>query len=242
MSLTENTTNLHAVLIQRNMEYKAWKEKTQAEMATKQKAFVAENASITAETLQNLSLTELKDIKNSIGYPYTELKAVWNLLEELIEKKRLEDYPTYNKAKYYPFLNTIDFLPVEDIIKVDNYLFKKGTRSTIHWNEIVDLRHYDSEVFVRLFNVLLANNAIEVHAKLDCPYCANLLGYVPFEYLKVLQDVNVDESEKESYMCEMYCESCRTNIESISEIDVRGEHDTLNYKMKLVPCTEFLNL
>lgn len=235
-------------IVKYNNEYHSW-DKVQKRMADeKRDAFIQVNSGINLNNLSLLTLEELKELKKSISFAYTAMKPVCDEVDRLIEVKRLEKNPEFNKAKYYPFLNEIDFLTKEQIVALDKYLRIRGIRSYVDISRIPELKDYQyGEGWMKIFRFLHSKGVISASVKIICNECGDSPSSVNYEAYELMQsekfkalDYGDQITQLEKYM-DSTCEECDTEFDSLSSFKI-SEENGMSYFMDIQPDLTFEKL
>jgi len=183
-------------------------------------------------------LTELTKILPS----YFSFRYLTSEINDIIEEKKLQEYPELLGVHHYPEIKKLDYISEDDKIKLDNFLIEWGFHSYLHEHtpKLTGIFKNWSNEIINLSNILefLASKQIlERYYKMYicCDYIIvdedKINKYV--RYFELYKN-NVESSEKEweefdklqqelNYNFE-YCSECDNEIEITEEIIM----DTIN--------------
>lgn len=192
---------------------------------------------------------DLEEVKNTLQY--SEAKELYELilsrnsnkerceeLKNIVENKKLEEYPQINDVHYYPVINNIDFLDKKAKIKLDELIKdaynNRNARENIKYldSKIIDFL-VDNSIVEKLYIFHCDCGSWECNDKIITQETFNKLKYY---WEKALTDETTHEEDEEMhYGCfETGCWN-DGSIEICSLEDFNEHLRRIEYKVKVEP-------
>lgn len=181
---------------------------------------------IDTSMLKKASRSELqefvKEIRVTDTFRYISLEV-----DEIIEKKKTEEYPQLLRVHNYPEIKELDCISEDDKIVLDEYLLSLGFRCYIHkysgaWRNIAD--KWSNEVEVKVFKFLVDKGIVELLYKLELCHMRLTLSKEKmdkcFRYFKLEDMAKTKEEWNEYYDLEAELELPSCCFECDEEISI----------------------